>query len=69
MRSERLAPVPQNLKAGLTPKPDDWSNLRPIAADEPSSTVVPRAAAVNGAARSDDDPANGVPSRTWARAA
>jgi type IV secretion system protein VirD4 len=29
---ERLAPVPQNLKAGLTPKPDDWSNLRPIAA-------------------------------------
>ncbi|MBN9147090.1 MULTISPECIES: conjugal transfer protein TraG [unclassified Nitrobacter] len=58
---QRLLAVPQNPKAGMVPKPDDWSALKPVAALAPASknTVAPRAAPVtNSAARPDDDSAN-----------
>jgi type IV secretion system protein VirD4 len=56
---ERLLPVPQNPKAGLMRKPDDWSALKPVAAPASKNTVAPFAApATNGAAKADDDPAN-----------
>lgn len=61
---ERLLPVPQDPKAGLLPKPDDWSALKPLAAtalaDEAASGngSAPSAPTANGAAKQDDDPAN-----------
>ncbi len=54
---ERLLPVPKNPKTGLVPKPDDWSALKPVAAPAGKNAVGPRL--TNGAARPDDDPANG----------
>ena len=58
---ERLLPVPENPKAGFTPKPDDWSALKPVAAPVQTGRNVAGAQAArgaNGAAKSDDDPAN-----------
>jgi type IV secretion system protein VirD4 len=56
---ERLLPVPQNRKAGLVPKPDDWSALKPVAAPRSKNTGAPRPVlATNGASKPDDDPAN-----------
>lgn len=55
----RLLPVPQNPKAGLAPKPDDWSGLKPVAPPMGKSVVATQAAtATNGATKPDDDPAN-----------
>jgi type IV secretion system protein VirD4 len=45
----------------MTPKLDDWSGLKPVAAPAPASKsiVMPQAATVaNGVATPDDDPAN-----------
>jgi type IV secretion system protein VirD4 len=56
---ERLLPVPQNPKAGLTPKPDDWSALKPVAAPTGNSAAAQQSAPpATGAAKPDDDPAN-----------
>ncbi|WP_119390965.1 conjugal transfer protein TraG [Taklimakanibacter lacteus] len=58
---ERLLPVPQNPKAGLAPKPDDWSGLKPVAATMPAGkdTAGPQAAhATDGVGKPEDDPAN-----------
>ena len=58
---ERLLPIPQNPKTGLTPKPDDWSALKPVAmaARTDKNAVGPEAVrATNGAVKPDDDPAN-----------
>ena len=58
---ERLLPVPENPKAGFTPKPDDWSALKPVAASVSTGNNAAGAQAArgaNGAARPDDDPAN-----------
>ncbi|MBN9586068.1 MAG: conjugal transfer protein TraG [Afipia sp. 62-7] len=58
---ERLLPVPQNPKAGLAPKPDDWSVLKPIAAPTPAGKGAAgsqAARAANDAGKPDDDPAN-----------
>jgi type IV secretion system protein VirD4 len=57
---ERLLPVPQNPKAGLAPKPDDWSALTPVTVPAGKTAVAPGAVVVmNGAVKPDDDPANG----------
>jgi type IV secretion system protein VirD4 len=55
---ERLRPVPKDPKAGLAPKSDDWSALKPVAVPA-GKTVGPQPAGVDGAAKPDDDPANG----------
>ncbi|WP_238123109.1 MULTISPECIES: conjugal transfer protein TraG [unclassified Xanthobacter] len=51
---ERLLPVLRNPKAGLEPKPDDWSGLKVAAAP----VSVPAAPAPAAGAKLDDDPAN-----------
>ncbi len=63
---ERLLPVPQDPKAGLLPKHDDWSSLQSLAAEvamDGSDAAMDGSApieapAVNGAEKQDDDPAN-----------
>ena len=62
---ERVHRVPENLRAGYAPKPDDWSGLKPVAV-RASAAVAARggeaeplaAPAVNGASKQDDDAAN-----------
>lgn len=56
---ERLLPVPENTNAGFLPKPDDWSELKPLASPIPadSSSSSP-AASAQATAKQDDDPAN-----------
>ena len=59
--NERLLPVPQNPKAGLAPKSDDWSALKPITALVPSRTesgTAPAPAQTSHSDKQDDDPAN-----------
>lgn len=71
---ERLLPVPKNPNADLTPKPDDWSALKPIAVPALSSrngdsvatpAHMTKSAPLKAAttARQDDDPANAGPRR------
>jgi type IV secretion system protein VirD4 len=56
---ERLLSVPKDPKAGLVPKPDDWSALKPVPAPAGKSAVAAQGADMtNGAAKPDDDPAN-----------
>ncbi|MCB1393583.1 conjugal transfer protein TraG [Nitrobacter sp.] len=57
---ERLLPVPKDPRASLAPKPDDWSALKPVAALAGRNAVgLWPVSATNGAAKPDDDPANG----------
>ena len=53
--------MPQNPKAGLAPKSDDWSALKPITALVPSRTesgTAPAPAQTSHSDKQDDDPAN-----------
>lgn len=54
----RLQPVPENPKAGLTVKPDDWSTLAPIVAPVSALTSLQVAQAARAADMQDDNPAN-----------
>ena len=56
---ERLLSVPKDPKAGLVPKPDDWSALQPVPVPADKTVDAPQGVDVtNGAAKPDDDPAN-----------
>ncbi|GAB1714994.1 MAG: TRAG protein [Nitrobacter sp.] len=57
---ERLIPVPDNPKIGLSPKPDDWSALKPVAVPTRTdkNAAVPDVRAINGTGKPDDDSAN-----------
>lgn len=65
---ERLLPVPENSNAGFSPKPDDWSVLKPVAAAGASedgssatsriTTIATMQHLITTTAKQDEDPAN-----------